>query len=467
MRISFIGHASILVETRGVRVLSDPWWSGPCFGAQWWNYPSPHVDVLGHKVDFIYISHGHHDHLHPGTLRHLNKDAVCLVSRGIDVAPTLQGLGFSVIEIDNESVQELRPGIRCRIIETHADDTLLVIEDGARVCVNLNDSLHAAPAFIQDRFISHLRSLYPRIDFVFCGYGVASHFPNCYDIPGKDKEATAAKRQAHFNRQWVRIIEGLAPTFAFPFAADVAFLEEDLLWVNEPTANSERPTAVFKAAHPDSSTTVMDIAPGFVIDETTVVNEALRQPVALSRLRDENARNMERANNYGVGSEAVLDEVLDLLRANVTVCHPYLVEVARDYRFLLQFRNYLHAIAIVKKGTDIDVAPILDPKPENYDIVYVTRLHYLRWSLTTPHGHEILFVGSGGIFRYAKASDARRNLHRELTVILTPHTACPPSRFGTGPRWLYGLKRAVKSALGWRTSDLYDLATWTEWRRTH
>jgi len=47
------------------------------------------------------------------------------------------------------------------------------------------------------------------------------------------------------------------------------------------------------------------------------------------------------------------------------------------------------------------------------------------------YGHEILFVGSGGVFRYDRADDAKRNLHREFVVMLTPHQSCPRSRFGT------------------------------------
>jgi hypothetical protein len=312
--------------------------------------------------------------------------------------------------------------------------------------------------------VALLRSLYPRIDYVFCGYGVASHFPNCYEIPGKDQEATAAKRQAHFNRQWVRIVGQLAPAFAFPFAADVAFLEQDLLWVNEPTANSERPTDVFRMMHPHSPTVVMDIAPGFTIDGTTVASNVLRQPLALPQLRRENAQNIARANAYGAAGEEVFVSVLGLLRANAATCHGYLRELARDYRFLVQFRNFGAAIEIIKRGAQIEVSAVHDPGPESYDIVYVTRLHYVRWSLTTPHGHEILFVGSGGIFKYTNAADAKRNLHRELTVILTPHDACPPSRFGSDPRWLYRLKRIVKTLLGRRPRDLYDLAAWTVWR---
>src|SRR5437763_3058088 len=116
MQITFIGHAAILIETRGIRILSDPWWQGPCFGAQWWTYPPPKTDPVREGVDFIYISHGHHDHLHPGTLRTLNRDAACLVSRNIGIAQTLRDLSFRVSELDDDSSHELAPGVHCRII---------------------------------------------------------------------------------------------------------------------------------------------------------------------------------------------------------------------------------------------------------------------------------------------------------------------------------------------------------------
>src|SRR5215204_6282494 len=102
MRISFIGHASVLVESQGVRILSDPWWRGPCFGAQWWNYPEPDLSLLERGVDYIYVSHGHHDHLHPGTLKTLSKNAKVLVSKNIDIGDRIRELGFEVITLGDD-----------------------------------------------------------------------------------------------------------------------------------------------------------------------------------------------------------------------------------------------------------------------------------------------------------------------------------------------------------------------------
>jgi L-ascorbate metabolism protein UlaG (beta-lactamase superfamily) len=178
VKVTFIGHAAILIETRGISILSDPWWDHPFFGAQWWNYPRA-VGRLAEdrKLDYIYISHGHHDHLHPGTLAKLNRSAKVLIAAGTNLAADIAKVGFEVIEVRADEACELGNGVTCRIMPTYSGDSLMVVTDGREVCANLNDSFHSAPADVQAQFVARLRALYPAIDYVFCGYGVGSNFP--------------------------------------------------------------------------------------------------------------------------------------------------------------------------------------------------------------------------------------------------------------------------------------------------
>jgi len=470
MQITFIGHASILIETRGLRIISDPWWLGPCFGAQWWNYPPPYLDPVQTKLDYIYISHGHNDHLHPSTLKSLkslNPNVSILVSKNVGIADTIRKLGFNVITIEDDEEYLVAEDVKVRIVETCSSDTLFSIDDGKNICVNLNDALHAAPRKIQDQFIRELKSWYPRIDYLFCGYSVASHFPNCYRIPGKDPVATATKRQAYFNRRWSEIMERLRPRFGFPFAANVVFLEEDLIWANDPTHNNERPTAVYENQQPRSHTKVLDIAPGFQITDGEITRAIMYQPFSLAQLQNEYAQNIERANRYGTATKNVFDEVMKLIRNNVQTCLNYLREHKTDYRFLIRFRNHPNGISIVKHGSNINISEDSNPQASNYDVLYITRTHYLKVSLTTEYGNEILFVGSGGIFEYTDISKVRRNLHRELKVALIYHNSPPSSRYGSNSPAMYWLKQKVKLMLGQKPSniDLYDLRTWTVWQQ--
>src|SRR5262249_36305345 len=151
---------------------------------------------------------------------------------------------------------------------------------------------------------------------VFCGYGVASHFPNCYDIPGMNRKATATRRQQYFNRQWRRIVADLNPKYAFPFAADVAFFEADLFWINEATHNSERPTDAFRHKYPQSKVQVVDIAPGFVIENGKILHAVIREPVRAQDLERVCGPAIEQANHYGNISEDDVSSVFALIQAN-------------------------------------------------------------------------------------------------------------------------------------------------------
>ncbi len=464
MKTTFVGHAAVLVETKGLRILSDPWWQGPCFGAQWWIYPKPSLDAVdAAPVDYIYVSHGHADHLHLGTLRRFPKTTKVLVSDTLDLTPSLTRAGFEVIEVGQDEEVDLGGGVMCRIIPTYADDTLMALSDGEEVSLNLNDALHASPGHIQDSIIERLKQLYPSIDYVFCGYGIASHFPNCYVIPGKDNAKTAIARQKHFNRQWARIVNDLNPRFGFPFAADVAFLEKDLLWANEPTHNGERPTDYFPTAYPDSKTEVVDIGPGFTIEDGKITQDLRFRAVKESELRALFEREIAKVNSHQPVDADFIDYLREQLQERVEICRPYLVEYSGDYRFLVVIRGAEDAIEICKKGKSIELATrkLAELDRRSYDLILTTQSSYLRRTLTSDFGHETLFVGSGCIFEYTSREKAEQNLHRELRPLLNNNTLPPRSRFGDQPKLMYQLKQSVKKAVGRVDEDLYDLKRWT------
>jgi beta-lactamase family protein len=463
MRITFIGHASLLIEANGLSIVSDPWWNGPCFGAQWWPYPMPHVEaVRDRRVDYVYVSHGHHDHFHPPTLR-LFRGAKVLVAADTELAQSIRGLGFEVIECgDGET--DLGSGVRGRIMETYADDTLMAVSAGGETCLNVNDSLHAAPEVIQQKFFRLIRQLYKRPDYVFCGYGTASHFPNCYVLPGKDRAATAAMRQAYFNRAWARIIRELEPRFGFPFAADVAFLDDELFWCNEPVHNAERPTEAFaKLAGTTGPTRVVDIAPGFTVDGGQILRHEVRGRLEADELRRAYGKAIRRVNREGSIDAQTVWELVDTMGANAAKGAEYFAGYPGDYRCLIRIKGASTGIEVAKVGPRVTVtaAEGVAPGTPPYDVIYRTRASYLRQSLVTPYGHEVLFVGSGGIFEFPSVTSVGSGVHREIMTMVKPWTGSRPRRASDKPGGLSTVKRAVKRLLGPSRPDLYDLQTWT------
>lgn len=467
MKITHIGHAVSLVETNGISLLSDPWWRGPCFGAQWWVYPKPFLEAVERApIDYIYISHGHHDHFHAGTLRSLPKTSVVLVAAALRLGDMIREVGFDVIEFTGDDEIAIGPekNVRCRIIQTHGDDSLLVIDDGERVCININDALHSAPHDVQDHYVTMLRRLYPHIDYVLCGYGTASHFPNCYVIPGKDNEATARRRQQYFNREWARVVHALNPRYAFPFAADVVLLEDALFWTNAAIHNGERPGAALLADHPDTTIRTFDIAPGFVIDGDDVMRAVVRASLDEAMLREELADGIRRANLATAVTTEGIDEVGRILGERVDRMQDDLARFPVNYRMLIRFHNSARQLTLIKRAGRVALGSVDSADESDYDLVYRTRFAYLKWALHERVGDEILFVGSGGVFEYRSRALVASNAHREFIGLIRDQVA---DRQATGrPRSLLrAAKRLVNRAIRRPHIDLYDLNEWTVYRK--
>jgi len=78
VRLSFVGHASWLIQTSGLNILVDPVWSmraSPLSfaGPKRHNDPGIAFEALP-RIDIVLVSHGHYDHLDVATLSRLAKE---------------------------------------------------------------------------------------------------------------------------------------------------------------------------------------------------------------------------------------------------------------------------------------------------------------------------------------------------------------------------------------------------------
>jgi L-ascorbate metabolism protein UlaG (beta-lactamase superfamily) len=103
-RLTYVGHATLLIEQRGLRVLTDPLLRGRV-GHVRRRVPAPALGGL-RDLDVILISHAHADHLDVPSLRLLRHE-------GPVVAPL--GCGRIVRRAGVDHVIELTPGDRCAV----------------------------------------------------------------------------------------------------------------------------------------------------------------------------------------------------------------------------------------------------------------------------------------------------------------------------------------------------------------
>ncbi|HEY2165535.1 MAG TPA: MBL fold metallo-hydrolase, partial [Jatrophihabitantaceae bacterium] len=112
MRITGLGHASVLLQTAHGTILTDPWVNPAYFGS-WFPFPDNSQldwDRIG-EVDYLYLSHLHRDHFDPDHLRkHVSKRATVLLPDypTSELEDALREVGFSrFVKADNAELVEL------------------------------------------------------------------------------------------------------------------------------------------------------------------------------------------------------------------------------------------------------------------------------------------------------------------------------------------------------------------------
>lgn len=103
MRFRYIANACFEITlSTGEVLLTDPWFDGPC-QQTWWNFPPApdglKAEVWASRPDYLYISHLHHDHLHPQTLEPFARDIPVLIGRmnTPNLRNALTQLGFTTL----------------------------------------------------------------------------------------------------------------------------------------------------------------------------------------------------------------------------------------------------------------------------------------------------------------------------------------------------------------------------------
>ena len=234
MRVTFLGHVGMYIETEGGSVLCDPWFNPAYFGS-WFPFPrNDRLDITPFTApDYLYISHLHHDHFDPEWLRaHVKRQAkVLLPAFHVDhLERALRDLGFTnFIRTDHaEPVHLGALDVTILAMTAPADgpagDSALILRDSTATLFNQNDA--------RPRDLEELEALGP-FDAHFTQFSGAIWYPMVYDFPDVEKrEMGIAKRAAQMDRA-VHYLADVGASFRFPVAGPPCFLDDDLWPCND------------------------------------------------------------------------------------------------------------------------------------------------------------------------------------------------------------------------------------------
>jgi hypothetical protein len=190
-------------------------------------------------------------------MRRIDRRARVLVPRfGVDVlAGEVRGLGFEkVAELPHAQVLELGPDVRVASYQYGTDDTVFVVQDGADVLVDVNDSK------IRGRALDQIRDEFGAPTFVFKSYSFAQAYPTCYTAD--DPADLALITRDSYLDDWISVVTTLQPRYGVPFWSMVAFLHPESRQVNPHLVAPADVIAAYAERAPHAPTVAVQMDPG-------------------------------------------------------------------------------------------------------------------------------------------------------------------------------------------------------------
>lgn len=189
-----IGNATVIGYDRGPVLATDPWVKGPAYFGSWvltHQVPPAQMEAI-RQAPYLWISHGHPDHLSPESLEDVARGSTILLPDhfGGRIRQDLEAQGHSVRVLKDGEWTPLSERIKVCSIGDYCQDAVLLLDIGGRLVVNANDAAdRGAGSFLQQTARAYEES------YLLCltGHGDADMI-NFFDESGRRLVPPAAEK---------------------------------------------------------------------------------------------------------------------------------------------------------------------------------------------------------------------------------------------------------------------------------
>ena len=231
--VSTIGNATLIAYDKDPIIATDPWFgdSDPAYFGSW---VSSHIfpnnffqDVL--KSKYIWLSHGHPDHINPASMEKLIGKKILLPDHvGSRICKGLLSKNFEVEILPDRKWINLSENIKILCITTVIQDAILLLDVNGRLFINLNDAgTKHCTRYIRDIVKTYENSYL----LVLSGFGDADMI-NCYSETG-DFLIPPAKKNLKVGEQLGIQAASLGVNNVIPFSSLHQYQRSDSIWAND------------------------------------------------------------------------------------------------------------------------------------------------------------------------------------------------------------------------------------------
>ena len=231
-----VGNGTLIAYDSGPVLVTDPWLGGNLYFGSWqMSHEIP--EEQSQAVDaapFVWVSHGHPDHLHGPSLERLRGKTILLPDhRGSRIAEALDEEGHRPRVLVDRSWTRLSDRIRVWTFSDSMQDAGLLVElDGSTLIVNLNDLTNTGwmPA------VRKVARDYPTV-LVMAASGFGDiRWMNFWDTDGNAIPSYAQLRVeagVKIGPENAALTDAVCGTHFVPFSSMHQYQREDTLWANK------------------------------------------------------------------------------------------------------------------------------------------------------------------------------------------------------------------------------------------
>lgn len=227
-----IGNATLICHDRRPVLVTDPWIRGSAYFGSWTlshQIPEEQLDAIKH-CEFVWISHGHPDHLSAESLRVLQNKKILLPDHvGGLIFRSLKEHGYDVHVLKDKVWTNLSDRIKVLCLCDYNQDATLLVDINGRLIINMNDgSARGWTGFVHNIVKHYQTSFYLKL----MGYGDADMI-NFFDEDGARILQDPAKLSVPLGPWIARQTECIGAKFFIPFSSMHTYQREDSVWAQQ------------------------------------------------------------------------------------------------------------------------------------------------------------------------------------------------------------------------------------------